>query len=183
MVVSKKSKQSRQHNKSKKTKHSRQHKKTLNKNKKKKSQSNSLSKLKSTSLSKLKSNSLTKSQSSIKTLSDLQSQKSFSSLSSINSIKSETTIGEIYNLDDEHANINKLCINKLKNKKYNNIQLDKTIAKKLCHCLFEKNNKLTVEQLENKIKQKLHTPGSECIKILDKFIKDKSKGKKSNIKK
>ena len=43
--------------------------------------------------------------------------------------------------------------------------------------MFEKNNKLTVEQLENKIKQKLHTPGSECIKILDKFIKDKSKGK------
>jgi len=167
MVVSKKSKQSRQHNKSKKTKHSRQHKKTLNKNKKKKSQSNSLS----------------KSQSSIKTLSDLQSQKSFSSLSSIKSIKSETTIGEIYNLSDEQDNINKLCINKLKNKKYNNIQLDKTIAKKLCHCLFEKNTKLTVEQLENKIKQKLHTPGSECIKILDKFIKDKSKGKKSSNKK
>ena len=123
------------------------------------------------------------SQSTIKTLSDLKSQKSFSSLSSINSIKSETTIGEIYNLDDQHANINKLCINKLKNKKYNNIQLDKTIAKKLCHCVFEKNNKLTVEQLENKIKQKLHTPGSECIKILDKFIKDKSKDKKSSNKK
>ena len=52
-----------------------------------------------------------------------------------------------------------------------------TLQIKLCHCLFEKNTKLTVEQLENKIKQKLHTPGSECIKILDKFIKDKTKGK------
>ena len=179
MVVSKKSKQSRQHNKSKKTKHSRQYKKTLKKTKKnKKTKQN-----KNNKQNKSKSNSLTKSQSSIKTLSDLQSQKSLSSLSSINSIKSETTIGEIYNLDDEHTNINKLCINKLKNKKYNNIQLDKNIAKKLCHCVFEKNNKLTVEQLENKIKQKLHTPGSECIKILDKFIKDKSKGKKSSNKK
>jgi len=184
MVVSKKSKQRKTHNKSKKhnknkthkqnktSKQSKQHKKTIKKNKSK-----------SNSLSKSKSNSLSKSQSSIKTLSDLQSQKSFSSLSSIKSIKSETTIGEIYNLSDEQDNINKLCINKLKNKKYNNIQLDKTIAKKLCHCLFEKNTKLTVEQLENKIKQKLHTPGSECIKILDKFIKDKSKGKKSSNKK
>lgn len=167
MVVSKKSKQSKAHNKTKahnkskvhtKTKKSRHHNTTLKKN-------------------KPQSKSLSKSQSSIKTLSDLKSQKSLSTLSSIKTIKSDTTIGELYNLTDLNENISKLCINKVKNKKYNNIQLDKTIAKKLCHCMFEKNNKLTVEQLENKIKQKLHTPGSECIKILDKFIKDKSKGK------
>ena len=118
-----------------------------------------------------------------KTLTDLQSLKSISSLSSISSIKSDITIGDIYNSIDKNEDINKLCINKIKNIKYNNIQLDKTIAKNLCHCIFDKNYKLTIEQLENKIKQKLHTPGSECIKLLDKFIKDKLNKKKSASKK
>ena len=117
-----------------------------------------------------------------KTLTNLQSQTSFSSLSSISSIKSDITIGDIYNSIDTNEDINKLCINKIKNIKYNNIQLDKTIAKNLCHCIFDKNYKLTIDQLENKIKQKLHTPGSECIKLLDKFIKDKL-NKKSASKK
>ena len=132
---------------------------------------------------KSQSNSLSTSHYSIKTLSDLKSQKSLSTLSSVNSIKSDTTIGELYNLTDINENINKLCIHKLKNKKYNNIQLDTTIAKKLCQCIFEKNSKFTIEQLENKIKQKLHTPGSECIKILDKFIKTKTSAKQSTSKK
>ena len=92
-----------------------------------------------------------------------------------------TSVGEFYNLLEMHDNINKNCINKVKTKVVDGIQLNKKVSKDICHCLFEKNKNLSIEKLEEKTNSKMHTPGSSCISIIDKFVKEaKLKQTKTN---
>jgi hypothetical protein len=115
-------------------------------------------------------------QTSLTSLVDFKKSKSFTILSKPSDIKSITSVGEFYNLLDIHDNINKNCINKIKGKVIDGVQLNKKIGKNICSCLFEKNKDLTIEKLENDTNKKIQTPGSSCISILDKFIKEE-KGK------
>jgi len=97
---------------------------------------------------------------------DLISKKSFTGVSSKSSMKSESYIGEIYNYKPLQNKINAYCKTKI-------LKQDPTITKsvqnKLCNCLFLKNKDLTVEELEEKIKNKLQTPSTHCIKIYDDY--------------
>ena len=114
---------------------------------------------------------------------DFTKTKSLTSLSKPSDIKSTTSVGDFYNLIDMYDNINKNCINKIKDNVVDGIKLNKKVAKDICNCLFEKNKDLTIEELENKTKNKIHTPGSSCISILDKFINnEKNKNNKKSKK-
>ena len=144
--MSKKTKHSRKSRKSKKTSRSRKSQKTL------------------------------KTSTTLTSLADFKKSKSLTILSKPSDIKSITSVGEFYNLLDIHDNINKNCINKIKNKVIDGVQLNKKIGKTICDCLFEKNKDLSIEKLETDTNKKIHTPGSSCISILDKFVKEE-KGK------
>lgn len=122
-----------------------------------------------------------KTSTTLTSLVDFKKSKSLTILSKPSDIKSITSVGEFYNLLDIHDNINKNCINKVKNKNIDGVQLNKNIAKNICSCLFEKNKDLTIEKLESDTNKKIQTPGSSCIYILDNFIKEeKGKTNKSN---
>ena len=75
--------------------------------------------------------------------------------------------------------MNNLCIKKVSNK---GLLLTKKASKNICDCLFDKNKNLSVSELEKKVLSKIETPGSECIKVLDKFLlkNKKLKGIKSS---
>ena len=103
---------------------------------------------------------------------DFKKSKSLTTLSKPSDIKSMTSVGEFYNLLELHDNINKHCINKVKIKIVDGIQLNKKVSKDICNCLFEKNKNLSIENLEEKTNNKINTPGSSCISILDKFIQE-----------
>jgi hypothetical protein len=122
-------------------------------------------------------------QTALTSLVDFKKSKSLTILSKPSDIKSITSVGEFYNLLDIHDNINKNCINKIKSKVIDGVQLTKKIGKNICDCLFEKNKDLTIEKLETDTNKKIQTPGSSCIYILDKFIKEeKGKSNKNNNK-
>jgi hypothetical protein len=147
-----------------------------NKVKKSKSSKQSITKIKS------KSKTLT-SIASMSSLLDFKKNKSLTTLSKPSDIKSMTSVGEFYNLLEMHDNINKHCINKVKTKVVDGIQLNKKVSKDICNCLFEKNKNLSIEKLEEKTNKKINTPGSSCISILDKFIQEeKNKQTKKNSK-
>jgi len=159
--------------KTKKTKYSNQYKRTkTHKNKKHKKVSNTNKK------SDVNTSTLT-------SILDYKKNKSLTTFSKPSDIKSATSVGEFYNLLEIHDNINKNCINKVKLKVVDGIQLNKKVGKDICNCLFEKNKNLNIKTLEEKIQNKIHTPGSSCISILDKFVKeeklkqDKIKSKRS----
>ena len=116
-------------------------------------------------------NNKSKQSTTLTSLIDFKKDKSFTILTKPSEIKSSTNIGEFYNLLEMHDNINKNCLNKVKDKEINGIKLNKPIAKKICNCLFEKNKNITIEKLEEKVNKKKQTPASGCIKILDYFIK------------
>ena len=116
-------------------------------------------------------NNKSKESTTLTSLIDFKKDKSFTILTKPSEIKSSTNIGEFYNLLEMHDNINKNCLNKVKDKEINGIKLNKPIAKKICNCLFEKNKNITIEKLEEKVNKKKQTPASSCIKILDDFIK------------
>ena len=116
-------------------------------------------------------NNKSKQSTTLTSLIDFKKDKSFTILTKPSEIKSSTNIGEFYNLLEMHDNINKNCLNKVKDKEINGIKLNKPIAKKICNCLFEKNKNITIEKLEEKVNKKKQTPASSCIKILDDFIK------------
>ena len=125
-------------------------------------------------------------QTALTSLVDFKKSKSLTILSKPSDIKSITSVGEFYNLLDIHDNINKNCINKIKGKVIDGVQLNKKIGKTICDCLFEKNKDLTIEKLETDTNKKIQTPGSSCISILDKFVKEEkgksTKSTKSNNK-
>lgn len=138
-------------------------------------------KTKKTKKNKL-SNSSTKSSSKSSTresLLDFTNSKSLTSLSKSSDIKSTTSVGDFYNLIDTYDIINKNCINNVKDRSVNGIKLNKKVGKDLCSCLFEKNKDLTIDELEKKTKDRIHTPGSSCISIIDKFINNEKYKKKS----
>ena len=116
-------------------------------------------------------NNKSKQSTTLTSLIDFKKDKSFTILTKPSEIKSSTNIGEFYNLLEIHDNINKSCLNKVKDKEINGIKLNKPIAKKICNCLFEKNKNITIEKLEKKVNEKKQTPASSCIKILDDFLK------------
>ena len=96
----------------------------------------------SKTLKQKKNKQSTKQSNNLTSLIDFKTKKNFTVLSNTNDIKSITSIGEFYNLLDIHDNINKYCINKVKTKTINGVQLNKNIAKTICTCLFEKNKDL-----------------------------------------
>ena len=151
----------KKNNKVKKSRKSKQHKQ----NKQSKSSKQSITK------NKTKSKTLT-SIASMSSLLDFKKNKSLTTLSKPSDIKSMTSVGEFYNLLEMHDNINKHCINKVKTKVVDGIQLNKKVSKDICNCLFEKNKNLSIEKLEEKTNKKINTPGSSCISILDKFIQE-----------
>ena len=158
---------------SKKSKHSSKNSKTSNTSKTSKTSKTrkSINTRKSSKTRKSQKTSTT-----LTSLADFKKSKSLTILSKPSDIKSITSVGEFYNLLDIHDNINKNCINKIKSKVIDGVQLNKKIGKTICNCLFEKNKDLTIEKLESDTNKKIHTPGSSCISILDKFIKEE-KGK------
>ena len=79
---------------------------------------------------------------SMSSLLDFKKNKSLTTLSKPSDIKSMTSVGEFYNLLEMHDNINKHCINKVKTKVVDGIQLNKKVSKDICNCLFEKNKNM-----------------------------------------
>ena len=110
---------------------------------------------------------------------DFKKSKSISITTKLSSIK-ESKIGEIYDTKILYDGINKLCVKKVSNK---GLSLTKKASKDICNCLFHKNRNLSVNELEKKVLSKIETPGSQCIKVLDKFLlKNKVKSKSSKNK-
>jgi len=116
---------------------------------------------------------------SFNTLLNFKSRKSISITSKISDIKSGSSIDDIYSIKELHDNMQKTCINKVIKKKSQGVSLNRKISKDLCDCLFDKNKDLTITELESRINNKLETPGSQCIKLLDNYV-NKSKGKSKN---
>ena len=115
-----------------------------------------------------------------KSLLDFKIDKSITIFTKINDIKTSTNIGDFYNLLEIHDTMNKNCLNKVQNKYIDGIKLNKIVAKNICTCLFDKNQHLTIQKLENHIKENKHTPGSQCITILDKYLQNEKLKKKSS---
>jgi len=146
-------------------------KKTKNKSKSKKSSVTKTSRQSSVNYNINTINNNSKQSTTLTSIVDFKKDKSFTILTKPSELKSSTKIGEFYNLLEMHDNINKNCLNKVKDKEINGIKLNKPIAKKICNCLFEKNKNITIEKLEQQVNKKKQTPASSCIKIVDDFIK------------
>lgn len=152
-----------------------QSRKKYNKSKKSKS-------LKSKSLkSKFKKSKSLKNKKTYNSLLDFKSSKSISIATKLSDIKSGSSIDDIYSIKELHDNMQKICINKVIKKKSQGVSLNRKISKDLCDCLFDKNKDLTITELESRINNKLETPGSQCIKLLDNYVNNnKSKSKKKS---
>lgn len=111
-----------------------------------------------------------------KSLLDFKKSKSFSVATTLSEYKVKSHIGEIYDYKPLHNKINNMCINKIINKEPS---LNKKNSKALCECIFNKNKNLSINELENRIKYKLHTPSSHCITMLDNFKKPSKKTKRT----
>ena len=105
-----------------------------------------------------------------KSLIDFQKSKSISVATTEADIKS-SKIGELYEVKPIHDNIQRICQLKLQGKisKESKMQLPKYVGKQLCECLFEKNKGLRIAELERLVKQRVDTPASSCVSILDKY--------------
>ena len=97
---------------------------------------------------------------------DFKKSKSISISTKLSDIK-ESKIGELYDTKIFYNKINNLCIKKVSNK---GLPLTKKVSTNICSCLFDKNKNLSVSELEKKVLSKTETPGSQCVKILDKFL-------------
>lgn len=104
-----------------------------------------------------------------KSLIDFQKSKSISVATTKSDIKS-SKIGELYSVKPIHDNIQRLCQLKIHGKSVKEGQpLPKHVGKKLCECLFEKNQGLRIGDLEHLVKNQMETPASSCITILDNW--------------
>lgn len=108
---------------------------------------------------------------------DFKKSKSISVVSKMSDLKS-SKIGELYDVKPIHDNMHRLCNQKIHAKSQKHIPLPKHISRSICDCLFEKNKTLTIAELEDRVSKKEDTPASECIQILDNYIKQ-GNGKKS----
>jgi hypothetical protein len=104
--------------------------------------------------------------------------KSITITSKISDIKKSASIGDLYDNDELHKNINSLCIKKVEKKSVGNVKMNKKVSSDICDCLFTKNQNLKLYELEKKVLNKEETPASECIKILDNYVA-KNKSRKS----
>lgn len=110
-----------------------------------------------------------------KSLLDLLKTKHISVATSVSSIKSKSHISDIYDYKPLHDKINMMCSKKIIDKEP---KLNKKTSKQLCECLFNKNKDLTITELETRINKKKDTPSSECITILDNYMKTHKKHNK-----
>jgi hypothetical protein len=107
-----------------------------------------------------------------KSLLDLLKSKNISVTTSVSSIKSKSHISDIYDYKPLHDKINMMCSKKIIDKEP---KLNKKTSKQICECLFNKNKDLTITELETRINKKKDTPSSECITILDNYMKTQKK--------
>lgn len=110
-----------------------------------------------------------------KSLLDLLKSKHISVATSVSSIKSKSHISDIYDYKPLHDKINMMCSKKIIDKEP---KLNKKTSKQICECLFNKNKDLTITELETRINKKKDTPSSECITILDNYMKTHKKHNK-----
>ena len=111
-----------------------------------------------------------------KSLLDLLKSKNISAATSVSSIKSKSHISDIYDYKPLHDKINMMCSKKIIDKEP---KLNKKTSKQICECLFNKNKNLTITELESRINKKKDTPSSECIIILDNYMKTLKKYNKN----
>jgi hypothetical protein len=114
-----------------------------------------------------------------KTLQDFKSSKSISVATTIDDVKS-SKIGELYDVKPIHDNIHRICQKKVEGrylKDNPHAFIPKNVSKQLCNCLFEKNSGLRVVDLEKLVKNRMETPASFCINILDKHNHRKTKSR------
>jgi len=104
-----------------------------------------------------------------KSLRDFQASKSITVATTKSDITS-SKIGELYDVKPIHENIQNLCQLKVAGKiakEYPNEEIPKHVPKHICKCLFEKNSGLRIAELEKLVKNRMDTPASSCITILD----------------
>jgi len=119
-----------------------------------------------------------------KSLQDFQASKSITVATTKSDITS-SKIGELYEVKPIYENIQRLCQLKVAGKiakEYPDEEIPKTVPKQICKCLFEKNSGLQIAELEKLVKNRIDTPASSCITILDQNSKTRNsrKSKKSS---
>jgi hypothetical protein len=118
-----------------------------------------------------------------KTINDFKKTKSISIISTMTDLKKKSTVGELYDVDELKKIMSNRCINIVNKKEVDGVNMKK-ISKDICNCLFKKNKDLSLQELEERMKHKNETPGSECIKIVDNYVlKNKKVKNKSSSKK
>jgi hypothetical protein len=104
-----------------------------------------------------------------KSIRDFQASKSITIATTKSDITS-SKIGELYEVKPIQENIQRLCQLKVANKiakEFPNGKINKNVPRQICKCLFEKNNGLRIAELEKLVKNRIDTPASSCISILD----------------
>ena len=110
---------------------------------------------------------------STKEMTEFRSSKSISLASRISGVK-DTLVSELLEFKPVSDVMFNLCTKKIEKSRYiqpdtgEKKKIDKNTSKEVCQCLFQKNKELSINELQQKTRLKLETPGSECIKILDK---------------
>ena len=116
-----------------------------------------------------------------KSLQDFQASKSITVATTKSDITS-SKIGELYEVKPIYENIQRLCQLKLAGKiakEYPDKEISKHVPKQICKCLFEKNSGLQISELEKLVKNRIDTPASSCITILDQNSRARN-SRKSN---
>jgi len=114
-----------------------------------------------------------------KSLRDFQASKSITVATTKSDITS-SKIGELYDVKPIQDNIQRLCQLKITGKiakEYPNGEIPKHASKQICKCLFEKNSGLRIADLERLVKNKIDTPASSCISILDQYSRHRNSRK------
>lgn len=104
-----------------------------------------------------------------KSLLDFKKSKSISVASKLSDLKS-SKIGELYDVKTIHDNMQRICQKKINKKMAGKMSLPKHISHDVCDCLFEKNKSLSIVELDKRVREKLDTPASTCITIIDKYL-------------
>ena len=116
-----------------------------------------------------------------KSLRNFQLSKSITVATTKSDITS-SKIGELYEVKPIYENLQRLCQLKLSGKiaiEYHKEEIPKHVPKQICKCLFEKNKGLQISELEKLVKNRMDTPASSCITILDHKSKKSRTSKKS----
>ena len=117
------------------------------------------------------------------TMDDFKKSKSISIISTMTDLKKKSTVGELYEVDDLKNIMNTQCSKTVGNKVVDGVSMKK-ISNQICNCLFDKNKDLSLSELEERMKNKMDTPGTECIKIVDAYVaKNRIKSRKSKLRK